>query len=180
MFLSYIVCLSNPPLLSNLIIRQPEMISRSQYVWHLVSIYSPEHSLPFQHTYQIYVLTNPSHNKKLTKPANEIGMDGQEGEDESKDQDVAATGRSGKHAVSSVMPKLRTEKIAKVNKTFHRSHTSPGLEANSSGRKKLDWEDRDKVRDMLIGSGKSSNSGKRADGATKSMVITKDENDSLN
>ena len=106
-------------------------------------------------------------------------MDGQEGEDESKDQDVAATGRSGKHAVTSVMPKLRTEKIAKVNKTFHRSHTSPGLEANSSGRKKLDWEDRDKVRDMLIGSGKSSNSGKRADGATKSMVITKDENDSL-
>ena len=77
------------------------------------------------------------------------------------------------------MPKLRTEKIATVNKTFHRSHTSPSLQAKSTSRRKtLDWEDREKVRDMLVGSGKQSNSGKRTDGATKSMVITKDENNS--
>ena len=78
------------------------------------------------------------------------------------------------------MPKLRTEKIATVNKTFHRSHTSPTIQAKSTSRRNtLDWEDREKVRDMLVGSGKQSNSGKRTDGATKSMIITKDENNSL-
>ena len=79
------------------------------------------------------------------------------------------------------MPKLRAEKIATVNKTFHRSHTSPTIQAKSTSRQNtLDWEDREKVRDMLVGSGKQSNSGKRTDGATNPWLLPRTRTTPLN